>query len=133
MNDDRVAALGVLLSVIMLTFGGSDLSKLNSMSREEMVNCFNSTTNAINMHGRDDTSDIDKNEMESRTRLNNITLILFDTLMNSMLSGIQLKRGRRRKQNPVLVRNRRLGPILRTHAKVIPDQSPVVRRRIIVH
>ena len=32
------------------------------MSREEMVNCFNSTTNAINMHGRDDTSDIDKNE-----------------------------------------------------------------------
>ena len=62
LNDDRVAALGVLLSVIMLTFGGSDLSKLNSMSREEMVNCFNSTTNAINMHGRDDTSDIDKNE-----------------------------------------------------------------------
>ena len=69
LNDDRVAALGVLLSVIMLTFGGSDLSKLNSMSYEEMVNYFNSTMNAINMQARDDNADIDKKENEEQNNI----------------------------------------------------------------
>ena len=69
-----------------------------------------------------------RKKMKSKTTLRpTFTLILFDTLMGLMLLGTQLKHIGKRKQGPVLGQNRQLGPILRTHAEVIPDQSPVVR------
>lgn len=68
LNDDRMAALGVLLSVIMLTFGGSDLSKLNAIPRDDMAKYLQSTIYAIDKHGKDGIPDIEEKGSEANIK-----------------------------------------------------------------
>ena len=50
LDENRVSALAVILSVACLTFSGGDMEKMNQAPKSEIIKQFNITISAINVH-----------------------------------------------------------------------------------